>query len=110
MTLESWAVFEVPLHGLEQPWTRHLAGYSLEDNQGQVCSPVQSFDPHTAQFITRSGRVYRLLGRPGLDHDTEYVWERWKRIWEIPQQRDVTQQVLAELRAAKAGSRRGLAD
>lgn len=110
VTLESWAVFEVPLNGLDQPWTRHLAGYSLEDGQGEVCSPVESFDPVTDQCVTRSGRVYRLRGRPGLDRDAEYVWHRWKRIAGVTEEREVTQEVFAELQAAKAGGGIGLAD
>lgn len=110
VTLESWAVFEVPLNGPEQPWTRHLAGYSLEDGQGQVCSAVESFDPATGQCITSSGRVYRLRGRPGLGPDAAYVWRRWKRIASITEERDVTREVFAELKAAKAGDDRGLAD
>lgn len=45
VTLESWAVLEVPLKGIDQPWTRHLVGYAIEDRQGQVSSPVIQFDP-----------------------------------------------------------------
>lgn len=110
VTLESWAVFEVPLNGVDQPWTRHLAGYSLEDGQGQVCSAVESFDPASGQCVTRSGRVYRLRGRPGLGQDAEYVWRRWKRIASIPEERDVTKEVFDAMSAARAGGSRGLAD
>jgi hypothetical protein len=109
VTLESWAVFEVPLNGPDQPWTRHLAGYSLEDGQGQVCSAVESFDPATGQCVTRSGRVYRLRGRPGLGQDAEYVWRRWKRIASITEERDVTKEVFAEMSAARPGSGHGVA-
>lgn len=104
VTLESWAVFEVPLNGLDQPWTRHLAGYSCEDGQGQVCSPVEAFDPASGQCVTRSGRVYRLRGGPGLDLDAEYVWDRWKRIWEVQEQRDVTPEVFAAIQGARASA------
>lgn len=100
VTLTDWAVFDVPLNGLEQPWTRHLAGWSCEDGQGQVCSAVQLFDPSTRSCITGSGRVYRLQGRPGLGSDGEYVWNRWKGIAGITQQRNVTQEVLAAIQSA----------
>jgi hypothetical protein len=90
VTLRDWAAFEVPLSGPNEPWTSHLAGYWCEDHQGQVCSPVQRFDPATGLCVTRSERVYRLLGRPGLDLDVEYVWQRWKGIADISEQRDVT--------------------
>jgi hypothetical protein len=59
VTLEGWSVREVPLHGLDNPWTRHLIGYSREDRQGQVSSPVVSFDPGNGCAVTQSGRVYR---------------------------------------------------
>lgn len=104
VTLRDWAVFEVPLHGPDQPWTRHLAGWSCEDQQGQVCSPVEQFDPQTASCLTESGRVYRLSGRPGLNADPEYVWNRWKRIAGITEQREVTKEVADALRAAKKGA------
>lgn len=102
VTLRDWAAFEVPLNGADEPWTRHLAGYSCEDRQGQVCSPVQRFDPATGLVRTRSGRVYRLLGRPGLDLDAEYVWQRWKGIANISEQRNVTKDVFEAIQAAQA--------
>jgi hypothetical protein len=100
VTLRDWAVFEVPLRGSDQPWTRHLAGWSCEDQQGQVCSAVQHFDPVTASCVTESGRVYRLRGRPGLCIDASYVWNRWKRIAGVTGERDVTQEVFGAIQAA----------
>ena len=110
VTLREWAVFEVPLHGADEPWTRHLAGWSCEDRQGQACSAVQQFDPQTGSCVTESGRVYRLLGRPGLNADAEYAWNQWKGIAGISEQRDVTRAVLEALRSAKEGVRDDLAD
>ncbi len=109
VTLRDWAVFEVPLHGPGQPWTRHLAGWSCEDQQGQVCSAVQQFSPQTGSCVTESGRVYRLLGQPGLNADAQYVWNRWKRIAGLSEQREVTKEVADALRTAKKGARDGLA-
>jgi hypothetical protein len=104
VTLRSWAAFDVPLNGTDQPWTRHFTGWSCDDGQGQVCSAVQHFDPATAKCVTHSGRVYRLLGRPGHDLDAEYVWQRWKRIANVHEERDVTNEVLAAIQAAQAAS------
>jgi hypothetical protein len=104
VTLSEWAVFEVPLNGSDQPWTRHLAGWACENQQGQVCSAVQQFDPHTGSCITESGRIYRLSGRPGLNADAEYVWGRWKRIAGVTEEREVTQEVLDALRTANNGA------
>lgn len=102
VTLRDWAAFEVPLHGPDQPWTRHLAGWSCEDSQGQVCSAVQHFYPVTGTCITESGRVYRLTGRPGLNADAQYVWNRWKRIASVTEQRDVTKEAYDAIQAAQA--------
>jgi hypothetical protein len=104
VTLTDWAVFEVPLRGSDQPWTRHLAGWSCEDHHGQVCSAVERFDPRTASCVTESGRVYRLRGNPGLNGDAEYVWNRWKAIAGITEEREVTQEVVESLRTANDGA------
>ncbi len=109
VTLESWAVFEVPLRGFKQPWTCHLAGFSCEHGRGHVSSPIESFDPLTGQCVTGCHRVYRLRGLPGLSEHTAYVWRRWKRIAYITEQREVTKEVLAELQAAQAGGDGGVA-
>lgn len=89
VTLVSWAVFEVPLNGDEQPWTTHLVGWACEDRQGQVSSRVMSFDPQTRRGKTASGRVYELRGTAGLNSDASYTWARWKSINDITQERAV---------------------
>jgi len=104
VTLREWAAFEVPLNGPDEPWTRHLAGWSCKDQQGQICSAVLQFDPQTGNCVTQSGRVYRLLGRPGLNADAAYVWNRWKRIASVSEQRDVTREVFDALEPAKASA------
>lgn len=104
VTLRDWVAFEGPLHGPDQPWTRHLAGWSCEAHQGQVSSAMQKFDPLTSSCITTSGRVYRLLGLPRLNADAAYVWKRRKRIADIAVERDFTQDVLGSIQAAKASS------
>ena len=57
-TLEKWAVMALP-NG-----DRHLVGYALEAREGRVSSRIQEFDPRTLLAKSRSGRVYRLRGRP----------------------------------------------
>ncbi|GAB3656394.1 hypothetical protein [Ramlibacter alkalitolerans] len=99
VTLTDWAAFEVPLNGPNEAWTRHLAGWSCEDRHGQVCSAIESFDPTTGQCLTSSGRVYRLTGRPGMNGDAQYVWNRWKRIAGVESERDVTREVLLAMKA-----------
>lgn len=104
VTLTDWSVFEVPLNGLDLPWTRHFAGWSCEDHQGQVSSAIQKFDPATGASVTKSVRVYRLTGRPRMGMDAQYVWKRWKGIAGITEQRDVTLEVLEAIATASLSS------
>jgi hypothetical protein len=104
VTLTEWAAFEVPLNGADEPWTRHLAGWSCEGEHGQVCSPIEAFDPSTGQCVTASGRVYRLLGRPGLCPDGRYVWTRWKDLEGIQEERDVSAALAEAISAAQPPS------
>lgn len=101
VALTEWAAFEVPLNGPDQPWTRHLAGWSCEGEHGQVCSPIEDFDPSAGQCVTASGRVYRLLGRPGLCADGRYVWARWKDLEGVREERDVSAAVFEAIQAAQ---------
>ena len=77
VTLTGWAVFDVPDEDSTAEPTRHLVGWSCEDREGRVSSPVMTFDARTASFSTRSGRIYRLSGQPGLGSDAVYVWQFW---------------------------------
>lgn len=105
VTLEKWSVREVPLHGAHAAWTLHLVGWSREDGQGQVSSPVLRFDPSTGRAVTRSGRIYQLSGPPASDSDSEYVWARWKAVAHLSAERDLTQDVYdAVVRATGRGS------
>lgn len=104
VTLTEWAVFEVPHLGPDKPWTRHLAGWSCEDRQGQVSSAVQAFDPATGKCITRSGRVYQLRGRPGLCGDGRYVWGVWMERDGLKEARDVTAEVQLAIQKARVAA------
>lgn len=90
--LEQWKVVEV-----ESPYwdgrTRHFVGYNLTEGEGRVSSAIQQFDAETMQGITRSGRVYRLVGNPGHSSDAEYVWDRWCRINQAENEQDVTMEI-----------------
>jgi hypothetical protein len=89
IALRQWQIFEVRLP--QNPGrTRHFVGYSVQAQAGQVSSAIQLFDPQTMRGVTQSGRVYRLLGRPGWHEDAEHTWERWKSICSITDAVDVT--------------------
>ena len=89
IALRQWQVFEVQLP--HKPGrTRHFVGYSVQAQAGQVSSAIERFDPTTMRGVTQSGRVYRLLGRPGCNADAEHTWRRWKSICGIADAVDVT--------------------
>ena len=103
LTLNAWGVYEVPLYGDTEPWTRHFVGFAREDCVGHVSSPVKAFDPVTGSGVTRSGRVYQLQDRPGSDADARYVWEKWKVVNGISAERDVSDEVFAEMQCGASG-------
>jgi hypothetical protein len=71
LTLRSWKIVELP------DGDRHLVGYCVENLEGRVSSAVRTFDPQALRGVTGTGRVYTLRGRPGVNADAEYVWNRW---------------------------------
>lgn len=97
-TLDAWSVYEAPFDGLDAPWTRHLTGFRVEGCKGQVSSPVEAFDPATGRALTRSGQVYELRGRPGLNADAFAMWGTWKHANRIADDLDVTDEVELLLR------------
>ena len=101
-SLVAWAVFEVKL-GLNAEVTRHVVGEVGYGGEGQVSSPILEFDPVSASFRTRSGRVYRLIpgSSPGLGREAEYVWNVWRSTWCSEfEPRNVTAEVAQEIAEA----------
>jgi hypothetical protein len=69
ISLLQWSVMETPTGD------RHFVGYNQVDCEGRVSSSIQSFDASTTKGVTRSGRIYQLVGEPGYDSDALWVWE-----------------------------------
>lgn len=84
--LTSWRVFEVTN---ESGRATHFIGYA--GYEGRVSSPVQTYDPETKRGITRSDRVYELVGASGNNSDALYVWGRWLSLNHNPEHNDVTE-------------------
>lgn len=103
LTLHGWSVFEVQLPSEAGRWTRHFVGFASETHHGQVSSAVETFDPATRSGVTRSGRVYRLEGHPGSDPDVAYVWLAWKAVSGVTAEREVADDVFAEIQRAAQG-------
>ena len=86
--LTQWRVFKVK--GLKEGETIHFVGRA--EWEGRVCSPVQTYDPTTKRGVTRSGRVYELLGPSGHNGDAMYVWSRWCNMNNIEEVTDITEE------------------
>jgi hypothetical protein len=76
--LHSWQVFKA-VEAKIQPevFGYHFVGYDIHGGHGAVSSKIESFDPVKMCGITRSGRVYQLVGMPGMDPDAEYTLNGW---------------------------------
>ena len=72
-----WSIREVALVG-EPGMTRHFVGEVAQWHpEGRVSSPIVEFDPVKMRGITRSGRVYQLIGPTGSTKESDYVWAWW---------------------------------
>lgn len=70
-----WKVYEI------EAGVRHLVGWDVDGFQGRVSSEIAVWDPSEFKVITKSGRIYTLVGPSRGDSTAEYVWNRWKDIW-----------------------------
>lgn len=77
--IEAWAVFRATPADSEntEHYGLHFMGRNLADWCGAVSSKIVSFDPETMRGVTRSGRVYQLIGLPGYCDDAHYVKHAW---------------------------------
>jgi hypothetical protein len=90
--LSNWAVFDVSIGSGDL--TRHFVGTNVAEVQGRVSSPLIKFDPLTRRGVTRSGRVYELVGLPTrLSADASYTWEHWLKLNRIYAEIDVTSSI-----------------
>lgn len=92
ITLVRWRVFETELK------ERHFVGYCPETHKGRVSSAIQSFDPTTHLAVTRSGRVYEIVGSPSQDLDALYVWGVWSEKNNVETYTDVTARIAASIK------------
>lgn len=55
----------------------HFVGFDVHGKHGAVSSKLEQFDPLRMRGITQSGRIYQLLGEPGVDPDAQYTLDGW---------------------------------
>lgn len=73
IVLTNWQVYEVKSLN-----SRHFVGFNLNSLDGRVSSKIVQYDKKSGLGTTNSGRLYQLVGSPGHNADSEYVWNRWK--------------------------------
>jgi hypothetical protein len=88
-----WSVKEV-LCEWSDVRTRHLVGYIQSMRDGRASSPIQQFDPGKMSIQTRSGRIYQLVGEPGINSDADYIWKHYKRSNGATDEIDVTKEYI----------------
>lgn len=50
------------------------------DGTGRVSTDIVTFDEATKRGVTKSGRVYELVGPAGYSSNGEYVWNYYKDV------------------------------
>lgn len=70
--LTQWRVYQAIDFTLVSTHFVGYAGYA-----GRVCSAIQSYDKRTKCGITKSGRIYELVGPSGYNQDAMYVFSDW---------------------------------
>lgn len=88
--LTDWSIYEVPLYGVDAPWTRHFVGFAEELGLAQVSSAIVMFDQEHGVGASASHRVFQLVGQSGRHLESAQLWERWKALNGIQHDRDVT--------------------
>lgn len=82
--LDSWTVIKiVQTNGNEDCFGLHFVGRDRQESNGAVSSKIDRFDPVRMRGVTRSGRVYQLVGGPGFNADAEYVMQNWCRFNQV---------------------------
>ena len=88
--LTHWSVYEVPLYGIDAPWTRHFVGYAEEMGLAQVSSAILMFDRDHGVGASASHRVFQLVGQSGRHQEASSLWAHWKSLNGVQLDRDIT--------------------
>jgi len=80
----------------------HLVGNSVATGLGRVSSAIERYDPVLVQFVTSSGRVYRVANKGLVSSDAWYAWEAWASFNGVRSWREVTDHYEAVVQALAA--------
>jgi len=73
----------------------HFVGYAVDNHEGRVSTAIESLDLAARSGVTRSGRLYELIGEPGRDPDGDYTWTMWARANGVIRAKDATAELLS---------------
>lgn len=91
ISLSHWGIF----HAWDKVGKKTLHGVGW-NGEGRASTAIVEFLPRGTdedsliRFKTASGRLYELVGSPGLNGDAAYVWGVWKNINGITKAEDVS--------------------
>ena len=98
VTLTRWTVIRCEFE--DGTTSDHAVGYC---GTGRVTSAIKERRPDTGEIVTRSGRVYKLSGSPGVNMDAMYVWDYWARANRVQKETDVRKEYYEEILSAETG-------
>ena len=90
ITLSAWRVYRIKSKLRKLNNGVHLVGRNEAVGDGRVSSALKKWNPETREGITRSGRVYTLVGEPGGSLDAAHVWSIWCKVNKVTSIQDVT--------------------
>ncbi len=93
MIITEWVIFDAIFFDGTQ--SSRLVGQVLAKGE-RVSSEITSFFPETKTIITRSGREYKLAGRPGTNGGD--IWGKWKTLYKVVSYQDITDQYAQKIR------------
>jgi hypothetical protein len=88
ISLTDWAIKDCEFP--DGTRAKHLVGFDIANREGRVSSEIVSIDNVKMHAITSTGRVYALVGPAGKNRDAEYVWGRWKQIYQVTDEVNVS--------------------
>lgn len=89
--LERWQVMQI------KNGDRHFVGWNITHREGLTSTRIVEFDPATQRGRTKSGRVYQLHGRTGIDSDGQYVWHRWSQVNAVTAFTDISKEIQTQI-------------
>jgi hypothetical protein len=76
--LDNWQVYKAVKANIQpELFGYHFVGHDVRGCHGAVSSKIDRFDPVKMSGVTLSGRVYQLVGMPGVDQDAQYTLAGW---------------------------------